>query len=226
MEPIIKISNLERYFLDGDREFYALKGINLEVKPNECLILEGVSGSGKTTLLSIIAGLERPSSGDIIVNSERIAKLPDKHLSLFRSKHIGVVFQHYNLIEYLTVEDNVLTPLIPQNLPIKEAFSRVKRALELANISHKKEQLAGVLSGGEKQRVAIARALCANPEIIICDEPTANLDKSNALRFLEILKELYSLGKTIIIATHDPIFKELDFNHRVIKMQNGSIVEA
>ena len=224
MNPIIQIRNLNRHFDSGEERFHALKEINLTVERGECVILRGISGSGKTTLLSIIAGLDRPSSGELLVEGEAIAKLPDRHLSRFRGRHIGMIFQHYNLMEHLSARENVSVPLIPMGMGMKELEAKVAGAMELANIAHKADQSAGRLSGGEKQRVAIARALAADPEIILCDEPTANLDRSNARRFLEILTKLHELGKTILIATHDPIFEELPFEHRIVEMENGSIV--
>ena len=224
MNPIIQIHSLNRHFESGDEKFHALKDIDLTVERGECVILKGISGSGKTTLLSIIAGLDHPSSGELLVEGEPIAKLPDKHLSRFRGRHIGMIFQHYNLMEHLSARENVAVPLIPQGMRMDEVNARVAEAMELANIAHKADQSAGRLSGGEKQRVAIARALAADPEIILCDEPTANLDRDNARRFLEILAKLHDLGKTILIATHDPIFEELPFEHRIVEMENGSIV--
>jgi len=220
---IIEIHGLNRHFDSGEEKFHALKDIDLSVEKGECVILRGVSGSGKTTLLSIIAGLDHPSSGEVKVEGESIAKLPDRHLSRFRGRHIGMIFQHYNLMEHLNARDNVAVPLIPMDLSMDEVRQKVRRAMERANIAHKADQNAGRLSGGEKQRVAIARALAADPEIILCDEPTANLDRDNARRFLEILAELHTLGKTILIATHDPIFEELPFEARVVEMENGSI---
>ena len=225
MTPIIKIHGLNRHFDSGEERFHALKDIDLTVEKGECVILRGISGSGKTTLLSIIAGLDHPSSGEIRVEGEAIAKLPDRHLSRFRGRHIGMIFQHYNLMEHLSAWDNVSVPLIPMGLKMEELKVKVDTAMELANIAHKAGQNAGRLSGGEKQRVAIARALAADPEIILCDEPTANLDRANARRFLEILSDLHRLGKTILIATHDPIFEELPFEHRIVEMENGTIIE-
>ena len=226
MSPVIQIRGLNRHFDSGDERFHALKNIDLTVEEGECVILRGVSGSGKTTLLSIIAGLDRPSSGELLVEGEAIAKLPDRHLSRFRGRHIGMIFQHYNLMEHLSVRENVSVPLIPMGLTMKEVEAKVAGAMELANIAHKGGQSAGRLSGGEKQRVAIARALAADPQIILCDEPTANLDRENARRFLEILTKLHDLGKTILLATHDPIFEELPFEHRIVEMENGSIVSG
>ncbi len=225
MNPIIAIHGLNRHFDSGEERFHALKDIDLTVRRGECVILRGISGSGKTTLLSIIAGLDHPSSGELLVEGEAIAKLPDRHLSRFRGRHIGMIFQHYNLMEHLSAWDNVSVPLIPMGLKMEELKAKVDTAMELANIAHKAGQNAGRLSGGEKQRVAIARALAADPEIILCDEPTANLDRANARRFLEILSDLHRLGKTILIATHDPIFEELPFEARVVEMENGAIIE-
>jgi putative ABC transport system ATP-binding protein len=220
---IIEIRGLNRHFESAEEKFHALKDIDLSVEKGECVILRGVSGSGKTTLLSIVAGLDHPSSGEILVEGEPIAKLPDRHLSRFRGRHIGMIFQHYNLMEHLSARDNVAVPLIPMGLKMEEVRKRVEEAMALANIAHKADQSAGRLSGGEKQRVAIARALAADPQIILCDEPTANLDRANARRFLEILARLHDLGKTILIATHDPIFEELPFEARVVEMENGTI---
>jgi len=225
MSAIIEIHELNRHFQNSQERFHALKDINLSINRGECVILRGISGSGKTTLLSIIAGLDHPSSGEIIVDGERIAKLPDRHLSRFRGKHIGMIFQHYNLIEYLRVRDNVSVPLIPMGLSVQELEQKVTKAMELANIAHKANLLAARLSGGEKQRVAIARALAADPEIILCDEPTANLDRDNSHHFLEILLQLHILGKTIVVATHDPIFDELPFEARVVEMDKGALVD-
>jgi len=201
-----------------------LKDINLSIKKGECIILQGVSGSGKTTLLGIIAGLEKPSSGKVVVEGEFISKLPDRHLSSFRGRHIGMIFQHYNLIEHFTVEDNVTVPLVPMELSFDEVLEMVNSAMESANISHKAKTIASYLSGGEKQRVAIARAIAPNPEIILCDEPTANLDRANSEKFLDILQTLHNMGKTIVVATHDPIFESLEFEHRVVRMSDGEIV--
>ncbi len=225
MSAIIEIHELNRHFQNSQERFYALKDIYLSINRGECVILRGISGSGKTTLLSIIAGLDHPSSGEMLVDGERIAKLPDRHLSRFRGKHIGMIFQHYNLMEHLRVRENVSVPLIPMGLSVQELEQKVAKAMELANIAHKADLLAARLSGGEKQRVAIARALAADPEIILCDEPTANLDRDNARHFLEILLRLHILGKTIVIATHDPIFDELPFEARVVEMDKGAIVD-
>lgn len=223
---MIKITNLNKIFHENTKkEFHALKNINLSVNDSTCTILKGVSGSGKSTLLSLIATMDKPTSGDITVDNDSIAKLPDLHASNFRLRKIGLIFQSYNLFNNLSVSQNVSIPLIPLDFSQKEIDNKVLEVLNLANISHKKDEIVSNLSGGEKQRCAIARALVNNPDIILCDEPTANLDLDNSLKFIEILKELKNLNKTIIVATHDPIFDELDFVDKIINIKNGTICE-
>ena len=221
---MIEIIELNRYYDNQKERFYALKDINLTINRGEFVLLHGVSGSGKTTLLTLIAGMDKPNSGIVKIEGEPIIKLPDQHLSKFRNQHIGIIFQHYNLLENLSVYDNVATPLIPMRLSLKEIDKRVKESLEIANISHKANSLASRLSGGEKQRTAIARALVTQASIILCDEPTANLDKANREMFLEILHKLHKLNKTIIVSTHDPIFNDLDYVTRWVSIVDGKIV--
>ncbi|MCT7615879.1 ABC transporter ATP-binding protein [Aliarcobacter butzleri] len=223
---MIKIKNLNKIFYENtNKEFYALKDINLNIKKSSCVVLKGVSGSGKSTLLSLIATLQKPTSGEIVVEDESIAKLPDFHASNFRARKIGFIFQSFNLFNELSVKDNISLPLIPLGFSQKQIDDKVINTLKLANILHKKDELVSNLSGGEKQRCAIARALVNNCEIILCDEPTANLDYENSKNFIEILKELKELKKTIIIATHDPIFDNLDFVDSEILIKNGQICE-
>ena len=223
---MIKIKKLNKIFYENtNKEFYALKDINLNIKKSSCVVLKGVSGSGKSTLLSLIATLQKPTSGEIVVENESIAKLPDFHASNFRARKIGFIFQSFNLFNELSVKDNISLPLIPLGFSQKQIDEKVINTLKLANILHKKDELVSNLSGGEKQRCAIARALVNNCEIILCDEPTANLDYENSKNFIEILKELKELKKTIIIATHDPIFDNLDFVDSEILIKNGQICE-
>ena len=221
---MVAVENLNRWYTIDKKRHQILKDISFHVERGEFVLLRGVSGSGKTTLLSILAGLEKPSSGKVLIDGEPIAKLPDMHLSHFRAKRVGMIFQHFNLIDSLSLEDNVLVPLVALKIELQEAKAMVKRALEDANISHKSEAYPNKLSGGEKQRGAIARAIVADPVLLLCDEPTANLDRANSLLFIEALKKLHKEGKTIIVATHDPIFEKVDFHHRVIDIKDGQIV--
>ena len=221
---MIQIENLYRTFHHGGNEVPVLKEINLNIRQGECVVLKGVSGSGKTTLLSLIAGLDKPSAGKVLIEGEPISKLPDLFASELRAKKIGMIFQHFNLFEHLSVSENVTIPLIPSGLKMKEIHNKVDEALKVANIIHKQETLASRLSGGEKQRTAIARALVADPNIILCDEPTANLDRDNSLLFIDILGKLHSMGKTIVIATHDPLFDSLSFESTIVPMVDGKII--
>jgi putative ABC transport system ATP-binding protein len=224
---MISVKNVSKIFNEGTAQaFEALHAVDLEVSKGETIILSGVSGSGKSTLLSLIAALDKPSSGKITVGGELVSKLPDLHASAYRAKRIGFIFQHFNLLESLSVEENVIAPLINSGLDIVTIRQMAVKSMERAAISHKASQQVKELSGGEKQRCAIARALVHEPELIICDEPTANLDRANSLKFIEILQSLYESGKTIIVATHDPLFESLPFVGKVVHMEDGSIVSS
>jgi len=221
---VIQVENLYRTFHHGNNEVPVLKDINLTIHQGECVILKGVSGSGKTTLLSLIAGLDKPTAGKVLIEGEPISKLPDLFASELRAKKIGMIFQHFNLFEHLSVRENVTLPLIPSGLNMKEINQKVDEAMKLANIVHKQDNIASRLSGGEKQRTAIARALVSEPNIILCDEPTANLDRENSLSFIQMLKTLHKMGKTIVIATHDPLFDNIGFKSTAVPMVDGKIM--
>ena len=221
---MIKISNLYKTFNEGKpNEFSALKNVNLSIGAGETLILKGVSGSGKSTLLSIIGALSKPSSGEVLVGGRNISKLPDAAASDFRRSQIGFIFQAFNLLEALSVKQNIIAPLTLLNLSGRELDARAQNAMELANIAHKKDQIASKLSGGEKQRCAIARALVTDAPIILADEPTANLDRQNSLAFIEILRRFKELKKTVVVATHDALFDELSFVDRYENIAGGEI---
>ena len=205
-------------------EFCALKDINLDVNNGELVILKGVSGSGKSTLLSLIALLLKPTSGEILIDGTNIAKLPDAFCSEFRHKRLGLVFQNFNLIEGLSVYENLLAPFAITNFKANVRDEMIKKALSLANISYKKDENVSNLSGGERQRCAVARALSMDADIILADEPTANLDRQNARAFLGLLESFKALKKSVIVATHDSIFDELSATDRVVSLQNGEIV--
>lgn len=222
MKPIIQVRELYKIYNEGkENEFTALKNINLMVNEGEIVIIKGVSGSGKSTLLSLIGALSKPSRGDILIHGENISKLPDIFASKYRNKDVGFIFQSFNLINGLSLYDNVKAPLALSDYSMKELDERVNSAMELANISHKQDQLVSKLSGGEKQRCAIARALVNSPSIILADEPTANLDRENSLLFVEILKKFKELHKTVIVVTHDTIFDDLPFVDKVLHMHDG-----
>ena len=222
----IVIENLFKlYNPNKPNAFYALKNINLTIEDGQIVIFKGVSGSGKSTLLSLLGGLSKPSEGKILVNEQNIAKLPDIMSSSYRHKEIGFIFQSFNLLEGLTVYQNISAPLALTSLSKEAMHEKVSRAMQLANIEHKKDQKVGSLSGGERQRCAIARAVVMEPEIILADEPTANLDRENSLMFIEILRKFKALHKTVIIATHDSLFDSLDIVDRCVKMRDGELLQ-
>jgi len=212
------------YEINKNNKVTALDNINLTINEGELIILKGASGSGKSTILSLIAALSKPTSGEVIVEQKQISKLPDNFASIYRRDNIGFIFQKYNLIPTLSVKENILLPLVPLNPDFDELEEKLDKVMKMFNISHKKDSIVRNLSGGEQQRVAIARSYVNNPKIIIADEPTANLDEKLSLHFVEILRELKSLGKTIVVATHDPLFFGLDFVDREIEVHAGSLV--
>lgn len=222
---MINIRGVSLVYNQGKQnEFCALKNINLDVNNGELVILKGVSGSGKSTLLSLIALLQKPTSGEILIDGTNIAKLPDAFCSEFRHKRLGLVFQNFNLIEGLSVYENLLAPFALTNFKANVREEMIKKALSLANISHKRDENVSNLSGGERQRCAVARALSMDADIILADEPTANLDRQNARAFLGLLESFKALKKSVIVATHDSIFDDLSATDRVISLQNGEIV--
>ena len=222
---MINIRGVSLVYNQGKQnEFCALKNINLDVNNGELVILKGVSGSGKSTLLSLIALLQKPTSGEILIDGTNIAKLPDAFCSEFRHKRLGLVFQNFNLIEGLSVYENLLAPFALTNFKANVREEMIKKALELANIAHKIDENVSNLSGGERQRCAVARALSMDADIILADEPTANLDRDNARAFLGLLESFKALKKSVIVATHDSIFDELSATDRTLSLQNGEIV--
>ena len=212
------------YEINKNNSIIALDKINLNIKEGELVVLKGVSGSGKSTVLSLIASLTKPTRGEVIVDGQRVSKLPDNFASDYRQRSIGFIFQKYNLIPTLSVEDNILLPLVPTNPNEDEARAKLDRVMEIFNIVDKKSTMVRNLSGGEQQRVAIARAIINDPKIVIADEPTANLDEKLSLDFIEMLRGLKSSGKTIVVATHDPLFFELDMVDRIVEMKSGKIL--
>ena len=221
---MIKVKNVTKIFNEGKpTETIALKDISFDILEGESALLKGPSGSGKSTLLAIIAALLKPTSGDVDVDGQKIAKLPDNFASLYRRENLGFIFQKFNLIPTLSVKENVILPLIPSDLSKEEIEEKAKSAMSKFSIIHKKDDLAKNLSGGEQQRVAIARALVNDPKIILADEPTANLDIKLSKSFLEFVKILHDEGKTIVIATHDPIFFDLDFIDKEIEIIRGKM---
>jgi len=218
---LVKINKMYNHTQAG--QMSVLKDISFTVKENEFTLLNGPSGSGKSTILSIIGGLIKPTSGKVYVDGKSIAKLPDKFSALIRREKIGFIFQKFNLVHDLNVIDNVTIPLIPGKLHKAEIEKRAESILKDLSILDKKYALVKNLSGGEQQRVAIARSLINQPKIILADEPTANLDKKLSYAFIKIMKELKEKGKTILLASHDPLFSNLNSIDNVINIHLGEI---
>ena len=221
MIELKKVTKL--YTEHKNEELYALKDISLVIKKGSLNILHGKSGSGKSTLLSIIAAITKPTSGEVNVNEENISTYSDFFASRYREKVVGFVTQEFHLFDGLNVEENISVALSLSNLPSQEILTKVYQVAKELNISHKLKSKVSTLSGGEKQRCIIARAIINDPEIILCDEPTANLDRENSLEFINILTQLKQLNRTIIIATHDSIFDALPIVDFRYHMKDGRV---
>lgn len=222
---MIKLQGVHKSFTNFDGSVSeVLHDINFSVDPGELVVLKGASGSGKSTILSLIASLNKPTSGEVIVDGKRVSKLVDRFASEFRSNSIGFVFQRYNLLPNLSVLDNVTLPLLPSDPSSDELKKRAMNSLKMFDMQDKAMQDTKTLSGGEQQRVAIARALVKDPAIIIADEPTANLDEELSRSFIEILRILKLKQKTVVVATHDPLFFDLDLVDRIISVEKGKII--
>ena len=221
---LVSVRNLSRYYVRGDQIIPVLFDIDLDVNAGDYVALMGPSGSGKSTLLNLIAGIDKPSSGEVRVAGVDIAKLSDSDLALWRSTHVGFIFQFYNLMPVLTAFGNVELPLQLTSLSRSERRERVSTALALVGLSDRATHLPNELSGGQQQRVAIARALITDPTIIVADEPTGDLDRTTAEEILGLLERLNDeIGKTIIMVTHDP--KAAEKAHRLIHLEKGVLVD-
>ncbi|HZW10495.1 MAG TPA: ABC transporter ATP-binding protein [Phycisphaerales bacterium] len=202
---LIECRGLTREYRKGDNIIRPLDGLDLDVPRGDFLALMGPSGSGKTTLLNLIAGIDTPSAGSLRIDGVDISKLSRNRLAAWRSRHVGYIFQLYNLVPVLTAFENVELPLLLHKLPRAERRRRVHEALDRVGISDRAEHFPRQLSGGQEQRVAIARAIVADPTILVADEPTGDLDKPSAESVMRLLRGLNAdLGKTIIMVTHDP----------------------
>ncbi len=221
---MIRLTNVSKiYPLSGADSVTALENVSLSIREGELVVLKGISGSGKSTLLALIAAMTKPTSGDVVVAGRSVAKLPDRFASDFRRNTIGMIFQKFNLLGDLSAIDNVTLPLIPTHESASDIKERAYRILKSLGVKKRLGSLAKHLSGGEQQRVAIARALVGDPAIILADEPTASLDRKLTLDFVEMLKTMKQSGKTIVIATHDPLFFDLGIVDRVIEIDGGRL---
>ncbi|MGD9898345.1 MAG: ABC transporter ATP-binding protein [Calditrichaceae bacterium] len=226
MPDMIVTQKLSKTFnKDKVNEVDAVRGVDMNIKKGEVIVLKGPSGSGKTTLMAVLGCMAKPTSGEVIILGNRVSKWTEKFLTLFRRQHIGFIFQNFNLISGLTAAQNIIIPMIPSGPDISGLNRRTMEIAESLNISHRLNFKIDTLSGGEAQRVAIARALITDPEIIMADEPTAHLDTKLSGQIMDIFRDLKKQGKTQIIATHDPLVYESDLIDRIICMRDGYLVE-
>ncbi len=202
---LVRVNNVDKVFRRGAEEIHVLSGLSLEVPKGDFLALMGPSGSGKSTLLNLIGGLDRPSCGTIEVGGQRIEQMSDRQLAAWRARHVGLVFQFYNLLPVLSAERNVELPLLLTHLSKNERRKHVETALKIVGLSHRTRHYPRTLSGGEQQRTGIARAIVTDPTLLLCDEPTGDLDRKSGDEILSLLQALNrDQGKTIIMVTHDP----------------------
>jgi len=202
---LVRVDNVEKVFHRGSEDIHVLSNLSLDVPKGEFLALMGPSGSGKSTLLNLIGGLDSPTKGTVTIAGERIDQLSGRELSSWRARHVGFVFQLYNLMPVLTAERNVELPLLLTHLSKAERMKHVETALAVVGLSHREKHYPRTLSGGEQQRVGIARGIVTDPTLLLCDEPTGDLDRKAGDEILDLLQALNKEhGKTIIMVTHDP----------------------
>ena len=227
MEILIQTEHVSKVFNPGmPDEMKAITDVSIEIKKGELVVFKGPSGSGKTSLLSLMGCMSRPTEGRIIINGKDVAKLPERFLTKLRRKEFGFIFQQFNLIKGISVLENIMLPLYPTHSKMTDIRKRAENILEKLNIPQKKDFKIQRLSGGEQQRVAIARALINEPEAILADEPTAHLDTRLSEDLVQILLQLNREGKTIIIASHDPLVYEKEFVHKIVEMRDGIVREV
>ena len=223
-DATVRIRELSRIYRHGEIEVVALNRISLEIAAGDFVALMGPSGSGKSTLLHIIAGIDRPSSGECLVEGVDVGTLSETELAEWRNSHVGFVFQTFNLIPVLTAYENVELPLLLTRLSSRERRAHVEAALELVGLADRMKHLPSEMSGGQEQRVAIARALVTDPSLLVADEPTGNLDAHSAAEVLGLLQKLNrNAGKTVIMVTHDP--KAASYAKRTVHLEKGELLK-
>jgi len=221
--PIIKLENVWKVYQLGEVELPVLKGISLEITPGVFVVILGPSGSGKSTLLNMIGCLDLPTKGSVFLAGRDISKMSEDELAQVRGEKIGFIFQQFNLLPNLSALENVMMPMIFQGKPEPEREKRAKYLLNSLELGDRISHRPAELSGGEQQRIAIARSLINNPEIIVADEPTGNLDSTTGRKIMEILIDLHkNKGKTIIVVTHDPTIA--NYSNQIIRIKDGQLV--
>ena len=222
--PIVSLQEVAKSYRKGREAIDVLDGIDLDIEEGDFLALMGPSGSGKTTLLNLIGGLDNPTSGSVVVGGQRLGGLSGRALARWRSRNIGFVFQFYNLLPVLNARRNVELPLLLTNLSGAQRRKNAETALAIVGLADRARHKPGELSGGQQQRVAIARAIVADPALLVCDEPTGDLDRETAEEILDLLAILNrEHGKTVIMVTHDP--KAADHASHILHLDKGQLVE-
>ncbi len=225
MPSVVSLKGVVKRYTRGKQRVQVLHALDLEIQEGEFLALMGPSGSGKTTLLNLIGGIDRADDGDLVVAGERISALKSRELAHWRARHVGFVFQFYNLMPLLTAEQNVELPLLMTNLSRAQRNNNVQAALDLVGLADRASHKPAELSGGQQQRVAIARALVADPDLLVCDEPTGDLDREMAEQILDLLQMVNrEQGKTIIMVTHDS--KAAARATRQLHLDKGRLIDA
>ena len=218
---ILRVENLSKVYGEGENQVQALKEVNLSIDEGEFVVIIGASGSGKSTLLHLLGGLDRPSSGKVIIDGKSIYDYNDDDLSIFRRRKVGFIFQFFNLIPVLDVEENIALPVVLDNEKVDEAY--LNEIIGILNLDQRRGHLPSQLSGGQQQRVSIARALMKKPSIVLADEPTGNLDSKNTREVIDLLKfTAKKLHQTLILITHDPAIAAMA--ERVITIEDGQII--
>jgi putative ABC transport system ATP-binding protein len=222
-EDLVIVDEVYKSYMYGKNKYEVLKGVNLKAGRGEFLAIQGPSGSGKTTLIYLIAGIDVPDKGYILVNGSKISAMKEGERTRWRRRNIGIVFQFYHLLPTLTAIENILLSMELAGIPKKERHEKARMLLEFVGLEEAADKFPSELSGGEQQRIAIARALAAEPPIILADEPTANLDTTNKKRIVQLLHQATERGTTVIMTTHDPeLARSAD---RVVKLKDGVIME-
>lgn len=222
-ESLVQLKGISKAYKKGKEQVSVLSKLDLDIRRGDFLALMGPSGSGKTTLLNLLGGLDKPSAGELIIGGQRLDQMSSSQLTKWRARHVGFIFQFYNLMPVLTAEKNVELPLLLTNLSSKQRKKHVAAALELVGLSNRAKHYPRELSGGQEQRVAIARALVSDPDLLLCDEPTGDLDRATADEILSLLQTLnQQQHKTIIMVTHDP--RAADHALHTLHMDKGSLV--
>ena len=224
---MLELANIRKAFNQGQHnEFWALKGIDIDIPPAQVNVLKGPSGSGKTTLLTILGCLARPTEGRVRLKGEDISGLPERFLTEIRRSTFGFIFQQFNLIRGLSAIENIILPGYPGGTPRAQLLARAEALLADLQLAHRRDAKVEWLSGGEQQRVAICRALINDPQILVADEPTANLDSKLSAEFLVILRRLAEAGRTVILTSHDPLVVESEVVDRVYSLRDGQLIEV